>query len=220
MSSMVEGDPGEMERKILEEIVVEDTQAEQALARAQYEELQAQQELEDEFAWHSKEDAEIAEAEAKDAASASEASTQKLTAEDQQRWEDWALASELGVASPPKRQRVLVHVPAAGPSLGGTMVELGEVPAGQTVWLTLRMEADTNAGEVSTRTPTELVRLQGVQLVPFLESNPGATIFRWWREGLIPSVLIRQELGADVLEAFQAQRSFLDSQAVERLTGK
>ena len=56
--------------------------------------------------------------------------------------------------------------------------------------------------------------MPAAQLVPFLESNMGALIFEWWNAGLVPSVLIRKELGADVLEAFQAQRSFLqDSQA-------
>ena len=210
-------DPGEEERELLEAIAVEDTMAEQAAAREQYEALKADEELEDEFAWQAKEDAEIAEAEAREAAS--EASTQKLAAEDQQKWDDWAVASELGLASVPKRQRVSVRVSAMA-ELGTTsVVDLGSVPVGQPLHLTLALAMDTMPGESGSASSTEPVKLSGAQLVPFLESNLGATVFDWWRKGLVPSVLIKKELGADVLEAFQAQRSFLESGVDKQHTG-
>ena len=164
---------------------------EQAEAREQYEELKAEEALADEFAWQAKGDAEIAEAEAREAATAVSA------AEDQQRWDDWALASELGMASPRKR-------------------ELGSVPVGQPLRLTLALAVDTMPFRSGSASSTDRARLSGEQLIPFLESNLGAIIFEWWSSGLVPSILVKQELGADVLEAIQAQKSFLDSHTGEK----
>ena len=168
------------------------------------------------MAWQAKEDAEIAEAEAREVMAAhSDASTQRINAEEHQRWDEWAMASELGVASPPKRRKVAVRVSTAG---GGT-VDVGTVPVGQPLRLSLTMTVDTTeGGEFGSLSSSDPVKLSGEQSVPFLESNLGATIYEWWSSGLVPSVLVKKELGAEMLEAFQAQRSFLqahDSQKSE-----
>ena len=211
-SNGTERDPGDMEREVLEEAAREEQRVEREEAREQYEQLQADEAMADEYAWQAKEDAEIAEAEARETILVdSDASTQKLSAEDQQQWDDWAMASELGVASPKKRQRVALRVSTGAGTATAGVLELGQVPLGQPLRVSLAVTVDNMEGAFSSSSTSESVTLSNEQLVPFLESNLGATIFEWWQKGLVPSVLVRQELGAAVLEAFQAQRSFLQS---------
>ena len=97
---------------------------------------------------------------------------------------------------------------------GPGVLDLGEMVVGQPLRLDLTVAVDSMEGEfgASASSSTEQVTLPDVQLVPFLESNLGAAIFDWWSRGLVPSVLVRNELGAAVLEAFQAQRTFLQAQ--------
>ena len=183
----------------------------------QYEQLQADEQLADEWAWETKQELDIMEAEEKDAAGVEveSVSTQRLTPEEQQRWEDWAVASELGVASVPKRRRMALRVMTNAGKPTSQVLDLGNVSLGRPLQLTLTVAMDSMAGGLSSTaaSSSDSVSLPSTQLVPFLESNLGALIFGWWSNGLVPSVLIRDGLGAEVLEAFQAQRTFLqDSQ--------
>ena len=93
-------------------------------------------------------------------------------------------------------------------------MDLGEAQLGQPIRLTLTMALDTLEGQFaeSASSSSDVVRLPDTQLVPFLGSNLGATVFEWWNTGLVPSVVIRKELGPEVLEAFQAQKAFLLAQ--------
>ena len=50
-----------------------------------------------------------------------------------------------------------------------------------------------------------------VEPLVFLQSGLGTLVYSWWYDGLLPSVTIRQGLGEQVLEAFQAQRRLLQA---------
>ena len=63
----------------------------------------------------------------------------RINAEEHQRWDDWAMAFELGVASPPKRRKVAVRVSTAAGAMAGGTVDLGTVPVGQPLRLSLTM---------------------------------------------------------------------------------
>ena len=47
--------------------------------------------------------------------------------------------------------------------------------------------------------------------VSFLESDVGRRVFSWWQRGFVTSLLVRNDLGPDILEAFRGQQSVLDS---------
>ena len=180
-------DPGDQEREVLREVEAWNRSQQERVAREQYEELRADEELEDVWAWEAKEELEILEAERREDArvDASSVSTQQLTPEENQRWDDWAMASELGVASPPKRRRVTLRVRSGQAQGGSQVLSLGDVPMGQPTQLALTVTLDGAYGGLgeTASSSTDSVSVPAAQLVPFLESNMGALIFEWWKAG-------------------------------------
>ena len=125
-----------------------------------------------------KEDDAIAEADAREVVDleVNSSSTQRVTPEEQRKWDDWAVASEMGMATPPKRRRVAIRVGTVHGRGSAGVLNLGDVPMGQPLRLTFTVALDSMNSDVgsvasSSTDSTDRVRLPEEQLVPFLESN-------------------------------------------------
>ena len=82
-------DPGDQESEVLQAVADWNKSQQQAEAREQYEALKEDEAMADEYAWQAKEDREIAEAREIANLEVSAGSTQRVTPEEQQRWDDW-----------------------------------------------------------------------------------------------------------------------------------
>ena len=60
---------------------------------------------------------------------------------------------------------------------------------------------------------TDLAVPPPVSVEHFLQSEEGRRVYRWRSEGLLTSLVVNRDLGAGVLEAFRAQKAFLEAHA-------
>ena len=126
-----------------------------------------------------------------------------------------ALASELGLATQQaKRQRVAARVTLSTASSSTHVRRLGMVTLKAAEPAALSMEVEGDKGSRASSSRAEAEGLTGQAVVAFLEGDVGQSIFQWWIQGLVPSLSIQRELGTEILEAFQAQRIFMQNSEV------
>ena len=205
------------------------------LARQEHESMMHEEELYALARWESVQEAEIAEAERQweerakqgvedndnlhqsTGASSSNASTVPVTVSAVRAWDDWALASELGEGAGPRAKRRLVTklrvdrgfpAEASGPG----MLAVANLTLGVPVHLSLAVLLHDDDGP-SYPFCTEPVVPPPVSVEQFLQSEEGRRVYRWWSEGLLTSLVVNRDLGAGVLEAFRAQKAFLEARA-------
>ena len=184
VGNMEAEDPGDAEHRLHLECMREREDE----ARAEYEQMQAEEVLYDEQRWE-----DYVEARDERATSSSESSTERI---DRRKWEEVAMRDQLAWAAS-KRLRGPGDDPVLNPTTSPT--ERPEMPAAR--------------GRVDEGSAVPDGMLGGLYVenpLSFVQSPLGQIVYRWWHQGLVPSLLVASDLGLTVLQAFRNQRQLTE----------